>query len=104
MIETLNLSAEQKALLEMDQANRAAYAAVKAALLKGKRNVWQNPAATPQQMVAAMGTRAATIFAASAASAQVISLADGVEFKVMPDGWGFQANPDGTVTLIPPTA
>lgn len=90
------------------QANRAAYAAVKGAQNVGKMLVWGNVAGeagkgpTPEEAVAMLGTSAARWFAVSSLSAQIIAILDGAAPQIMPQGWDYTANPDGTVTLIRP--
>jgi len=63
------------------------------------RAVWNNPNATPQQVIAAMGTGAAAVFAHSAAIAAflVSQGAPGIP-TTAPTGWTVVSNSDGTVT------
>ena len=62
-------------------------------------NVWNNPGATPDTIVAALGTNAQKIFMASAGLAAYLnSLGAGV-VATMPSGWNYVANTDGSVTL-----
>jgi hypothetical protein len=62
--------------------------------------VWNNPKATPDKIVSAMGTDAQKIFAASAGLAQyLVALGvTGIQ-TTMPSGWTYTANADGSVTL-----
>jgi hypothetical protein len=61
--------------------------------------VWNNPNATPDKIVASMGTNAVKIFESSAAMGQLLKNAGADVPTTMPTGWNFQANPDGSVTL-----
>ncbi len=89
------------------QANRAGYAAIKGAQIAGARLVWGNvdgtgEGPTPEQAVAILGTDAVKWFQLSGLSAQIIAILDGAEPQIMPAGWNYTANADGTVTLIRP--
>jgi hypothetical protein len=66
--------------------------------------VWKNTLKkTPQEVVAAFGTDAVQLFQISGLVRQLIQTVSGQEPPpTMPAGWGFTANPDGTVTLVPP--
>ena len=72
--------------------------------------VWGNVAGepgkgpTPEEAVAILGADAVTWFRVSGLSAQIIALLDGTEPQIMPEGWTYTANPDGTVTVIRPQA
>lgn len=68
--------------------------------------VWHNPLATPDAIVAAMGTNANFLFTLSAGMAAYLVSAGAVDSDgiptipvTMPSGWNYQANPDGSVTL-----
>jgi hypothetical protein len=67
--------------------------------------VWSNPAATPDKIIAAMGTNAQQIFAASAGlGAYLASLGASVPTASPKDAagnflWNFQMNADGSITL-----
>jgi hypothetical protein len=67
--------------------------------------LWNNPRATPQQVVAALGTQAVLIFTRSAELAAFLAGAGvtGIPLTV-PAGWSYTANPDGSITLTPPAA
>ncbi len=62
--------------------------------------VWNNPLATPPQIVAAMGTDAVKLFTLSAVLAQLLTTAGATGIPLtMPTGWSFVPNDDGSVTL-----
>jgi hypothetical protein len=62
--------------------------------------VWANPNATPDTIVAAMGTDAVKLFALSAALAQLLTSAGAAGIPLtMPAGWTFAPNADGSATL-----
>lgn len=90
------------------QANRSAYAAVKSALHSGQRLVWGNingiegQGPTPEEAVTSLGVTAAKWFKVAATSSQLITLLDGVAPQIMPEGWTYVINADGTVTLTRP--
>lgn len=89
------------------QANRSGYAAMKGAQQAGKALVWGNvdgtgQGPTPEEAVALLGTEAVKWFTVSGLSAQIIAILDGVPPQIMPDGWEFAMNPNGTVTLTQP--
>ena len=68
--------------------------------------VWDNPMATPDVIVAAMGTNAQKVFTLAAGMAAYLVSAGAVDSTgapiipvTMPSGWNYQANSDGSVTL-----
>jgi hypothetical protein len=63
--------------------------------------VWNNPLATPDNVVAALGTNAAKIFMASAGLAAYLNALDPTLklAEAMPSTWTFHANEDGSATL-----
>src|SRR5450759_617570 len=77
----------------------------KAMYVSQYRQFWNTPNVTPEENAAALATDAAALFARSAQLAQLLadsapspaSLA-GVPMSV-PDGFGYMANQDGTVTI-----
>jgi hypothetical protein len=74
-------------------------------LQRGATFIWNNPSgATPQQTVAAMGTNAAALFQLSSLVCTLIGQITGTTPGIMPAGWTYVANSDGSVTLTPPTA
>jgi hypothetical protein len=73
-------------------------------LTDGSDLVWNNSGATPQQVVAAFGTNAASLFQLSALLCGLIGGITGTTPNPVPTGWTITANSDGTVTLTPPTA
>jgi hypothetical protein len=76
---------------------------ISALLQRGAIFIWNNPSdATPQQTVAAMGTNAAALFQLSSLICVLIGQITGTTPSVMPAGWSYAANSDGTVTLTPP--
>jgi hypothetical protein len=74
-----------------------------AAFQSGKQLVWNNPhGLTPQQMLAAIGTDAATLFSYTNDTVALLNqaLPDGQKItQVVPAGVVVTFNPDGTVTL-----
>jgi hypothetical protein len=77
-----------------------------AAYLRQYNAVWNNPNASPDLIVAAMGTQAVAVFEKSAATAAYLVAMGAVDAEgkptiptTMPAGWNFQANADGSVTL-----
>ncbi len=73
--------------------------------LSAYKALWNNPEATPQQVVAALGTQAAMIFTRSAELAAFLTAAGVTRIPTgVPAGWSYAANPDGSVTLTPPSA
>ena len=74
-------------------------------LSQGATLVWSNPSgATPQQVVSTMGTQAATIFELSSILCSTLGAFTGSTIGVMPAGWSYTANADGTVTLVAPAS
>lgn len=68
--------------------------------------VWNNKTASPDKIVAALGTEAVKTFTLSAALAQFLVLAGAVNIPLsMPSNWNYTAHQDGSVTLTgaPPT-
>lgn len=71
-----------------------------------KALVWANPdGLTPQEVLDAVGHDAVALFQVSSLVTQILAIATGsAPAAVMPEGWDFTANEDGTVTLVPPQA
>jgi len=63
---------------------------------------WNNPIYTPQVMAAAWGTNGADLFRISGLTAAYIAAVTGKPRLILPPGWTFVVNADGTVTLTPP--
>ena len=64
------------------------------------RLVWNNPNATPVQVVTAMGTEAQKIFTLSGALGAYLHNAGATDIPLkMPEGFNYVENPDGSVTL-----
>ena len=62
--------------------------------------VWNNPNATPDKVVTAMGVDAQKVFALSGALATYLVNAGATGIPTtMPTGWNYVANNDGSVTL-----
>jgi hypothetical protein len=62
--------------------------------------VWNNPKATPDKIVASMGTNATKVFEISAALGNFInSIQPNTVVATMPAGWNFTANTDGSVVI-----
>ena len=66
---------------------------------QGMRLVWENETITPAEIVTALGTDAAEVFALSSALATLIGGVDVAQVIGVPEGTTVTANPDGTVTL-----
>ena len=68
--------------------------------LQAYNKVWNNKNATPDQVVAQMGSNAQAVFALSAQLASLL-VAAGVSGipTAMPTGWNYTAGASGTVTL-----
>ena len=61
---------------------------------------WNNPTGlTPQQVSEALGTSAAAFFAGSAAAATFRYQMTGIVPEIVPDGYSFTINTDGTVPI-----
>jgi len=63
---------------------------------------WSNPDYTPQQMAAAWGTNCGDLFRISGLTAAYIAAVRKQTRTVLPAGWTFVVNADGSVTLTPP--
>jgi hypothetical protein len=63
--------------------------------------VWNNPYATPDLVVTALGVNGQMVFMASAGLADYMNAmgADPQLPNTLPPGWNYQANADGSVTL-----
>jgi hypothetical protein len=70
----------------------------------GSGLVWNNSSATPQQVVAAFGTNAASLFQLSGLLCGLIGAITGTTPNPVPTGWTITANGDGSVTLTPPAS
>lgn len=118
-----NRDEHSKRLDRAVQANGSAYSAIRGALYSGQELVWGNVAGepgkgpTPEEVVATLGTDAAAWFMSARMAARQIALAElsaqGVKVPseaqleaaapaVMPAGWTYVINADGTVTLNRP--
>jgi hypothetical protein len=65
--------------------------------------VWHNPTATPEQVVAALGTNAAKVFQLSVALCTLLVQAGATDIPTsVPTGWTYVVNADGTVVLTAP--
>ncbi len=62
-------------------------------------NVWNNKSAAPDKIVAAMGTQAQQIFAASAALGSFLTGLGATVPTAIPAGWNLTENADGSITL-----
>ena len=80
------------------------YNSLQSILQAGTNLVWNNPNATPQQVVAAFGTNAASLFQLSSLLCGLIGSVTGTTPNPVPAGWTITASADGTITLTPPTA
>jgi hypothetical protein len=71
--------------------------------------IWKNRIATPQEVVAALGTNAATVFGLAdlyASTVQNAAKLDGStppSLPAVPSGYTVTINKDGTVTLVQPS-
>ena len=75
---------------------------------QGFRQVWDNPRATPEEVVAALGTDAAEVFALSGQLSTLLAAAVGNDMKKIielgipvgvPENYTYKVNEDGTLTL-----
>ncbi len=75
---------------------------------QGYRLVWNNLRATPEEVIAALGTDAAEVFALSSQLGTLLASAVGNDMKKIiengiptgvPEGYSYKANEDGTITL-----
>jgi hypothetical protein len=75
---------------------------------QGYRSVWENPRATPEEVVAALGKDAAEVFALSAQLSGLLAAAVGNDMKKItelgipvgvPENYTYKVNEDGTLTL-----
>jgi hypothetical protein len=73
-------------------------------LANGTNLIWNNPAASPQAVVAAMGANAGSIFQLSGLVCGLIGAVTGAAPNPVPAGWSVVINADNTVTLTPPSA
>ncbi len=72
-------------------------------LANGTALIWNNPAASPQAVVAAMGANAGSVFQLSGACCGLIGSITGTAPNPVPSGWSVVINADSTVTLTPPS-
>lgn len=63
------------------------------------RFVWANPRTTPQQALDAFGPDAVELFKLSDAYCAMVQAYTGQAVSVVPAGWNYAINPDGTVTV-----
>lgn len=81
---------------------------------QGWKNVWENPRATPQEIMAALGQNAVKVLTASTvdagwftalASATGKPVSDFInpKYLAVKEGWVITPNVDGSVTVTPPT-
>jgi hypothetical protein len=70
-------------------------------LWKLAQTVWDNPEGlTPQEVLDAVGSDSAALFQVSSLVSQLVAVASGSEpAAVMPLGWTYQINEDGTVSV-----
>lgn len=75
---------------------------------QGYRMVWNNPRATPEEVIAALGTDAVEVFSLSSQLGTLLAAAVGNDMKKIvehgiptgvPEGYSYKANEDGTITL-----
>ncbi len=66
--------------------------------------IWKNRQYTPQQVLDGYGTDAADLFKLSAAFNAMIEAYTGEPLSVVPEGYSYTINEDGTVTVTAPTA
>jgi hypothetical protein len=93
-----SLTPAQKIVGQIDQQANGLMALLKMQLARLQTDVWNNPDATPDQIVATMGTGAAAHFnAATALQTLLNTIAPGVNTFTPPRA--VTINADGTVTL-----
>lgn len=96
-------TAAQRTADDLSGSLQAGYAGLRGTFLMLSRLVWRNPyRLTPQQVLDLLGSDAAKLFAVSNAAVELLNLVgEGIE-SVVPEGWNYTINPDGTITLTGP--
>lgn len=90
---------------QIRQIARQQFVQLAAAGLRGFKLIWQNPNATPQQVLAELGTDAAAIFALAKLNIETLTAAAQIggapspQMPSVPEGFSTAVNPDGSVKL-----
>lgn len=96
------LTPAQETLLGMQQLNHETLHDLASRTKRAFDLFWRNDRATPQEIAAALGTNAATVFDAHAATVQFLLARDST--LLSPEDYTpplpYQWNPDGSMTLL----
>lgn len=86
------------------QRSTQAFQMLKGTAMSLAQIVWANPEGlTPQEVLDAVGHDAAALFQVSSLVSQILAIATGeAPAAVMPPGWTYTINPDGTVAVTKP--
>ena len=85
------------------QASRVHFKQLVSQYLSHYNRVWNNPYATPDKVIASMGTNAAALFAISADTAALINKHGANVQPGIPTGWQVNFNADGSADAAPVT-
>ena len=106
----LNPSAAQIAAQQVQNLSLSGFRSLQQFGQQGFNLIWNNANATPQEVMAALGTNAASVFALAALNNATIASAAGIggvtppSMPSIPTGWTITPNNDGTVTVTPPAS
>jgi hypothetical protein len=106
----LNPSAAQTAAQQVQNLSLNGFRNLQQFGQQGFNLIWNNNNATPQDVIAALGTNAASVFALAALNNSTIASAASIggvtppNMPSVPTGWTIAPNVDGTVTATPPAS
>ena len=95
----VTIAPEVQAAQQVGAGGNRLFDLIRASYLRNYQTVWANPAATPDKIIAALGTQAAAVFTHAEALADLLNgIIAGTVPTGYPTGWTVTFNTDGSAT------